>query len=62
MRMLANGKPAEDVLQRFAHGLTNKLLHQPTVQLRRASAEGRDELLQLVQELYQLTPPDHSGS
>jgi len=62
MRMLANGKPAEDVLQRFAHGLTNKLLHQPTVQLRQASAEGREELLQLVQELYQLTPPDHSGS
>jgi len=62
MRMLANGKSAEEVLQRLAHGLTNKLLHQPTVQLRRASAEGRDDLLQLVQELYQLTPPDNSDS
>jgi glutamyl-tRNA reductase len=61
-RLLANGKPAEEVLQRLAHGLTNKLLHQPTVQLRRASADGRDDLLQLVQELYQLTPPDNSGS
>ena len=62
MRMLANGKSAEEVLQRLAHGLTNKLLHQPTVQLRRASAEGREDLLQLVQELYQLTPPDNSDS
>jgi len=61
-RMLANGKSAEEVLQRLAHGLTNKLLHQPTVQLRRASAEGREDLLQLVQELYQLTPPDNSDS
>ena len=24
----------------LAHGLTNKLIHQPTVQVRRASAEG----------------------
>jgi glutamyl-tRNA reductase len=61
-RLLANGKPAEEVLRRLAHGLTNKLLHQPTVQLRRASADGRDDLLQLVQELYQLTPPDNSSS
>jgi len=61
-RQLANGKPAEEVLQRLAHGLTNKLLHQPTVQLRRASAEGRDDLLQLVHELYQLTPSDSSDS
>lgn len=61
-RQLANGKPAEEVLQRLAHGLTNKLLHQPTVQLRRASAEGRDDLLQLVQELYQLSPSDSGDS
>jgi glutamyl-tRNA reductase len=59
-RMLASGKPPDEVLQRFAHALTNKWLHQPTVQLRRASAEGRDELLQLAQELYQLAPPDRN--
>jgi glutamyl-tRNA reductase len=58
--MLASGKPPDEVLQRFAHALTNKWLHQPTVQLRRASAEGRDELLQLAQELYQLAPPDRN--
>lgn len=62
LRLLENGKSAEDVLQRFSHGLTNKLLHQPTIQLRRAAAEGREDLLPLVQELYQLTPPDNTGS
>ncbi|MBV0932558.1 glutamyl-tRNA reductase [Marinobacterium weihaiense] len=60
-RQLRNGKPAEEVLQRLAHGLTNKLLHQPTVQLRRASSEGRSDLLQLVQELYQLNDADPKG-
>ena len=58
-KQLRNGKDAEEVLQRLAHGLTNKLLHQPTVQLRKASSDGRSDLLQLVQELYQLDGPDN---
>ncbi|WP_312711436.1 glutamyl-tRNA reductase, partial [Stenotrophomonas sp.] len=29
-QQLANGKPAEDVLELLAHGLTNRLLHPPT--------------------------------
>lgn len=59
LKQLKNGKDAEEVLQRLAHGLTNKLLHQPTVQLRKASSDGRSDLLQLVQELYQLDAPDN---
>ena len=58
LRQLHNGKAADEVLQRLAHGLTNKMLHQPTVQLRRASSEGRSDLLQLVHELYQLNDSD----
>ncbi|MBR9829403.1 MAG: glutamyl-tRNA reductase [Oceanospirillales bacterium] len=61
LRQLRNGRTAEDVLQQLAHGLTNKLLHQPTVQLRRASSEGRTDLLQLVQELYQLDDSNPTG-
>ncbi|GAA0695105.1 glutamyl-tRNA reductase [Marinobacterium maritimum] len=61
LRQLRNGKDAEEVLKRLANGLTNKLLHQPTVQLRRASSEGRSDLLQLAQELYQLSDSDQAG-
>lgn len=61
LRQLRNGKDPEEVLKRLAHGLTNKLLHQPTVQLRRASSEGRSELLQSAQELYQLNDDDQAG-
>ncbi|TCK05845.1 glutamyl-tRNA reductase [Marinobacterium mangrovicola] len=57
MKQLAQGRDAEQVLQQLARGITNKMLHQPTVQLRKASAEGRTDLAGLVQELYQLSPP-----
>ncbi len=54
LRLLEQGKPAEEVMKRLAHGLTNKFLHQPTVQLRQASAEGRDDLQALAAELFKL--------
>ncbi len=53
-RQLQAGKPPEQVLDMLARGLTNKLLHQPTVSLRDASAEGRDDLQKSVKELFQL--------
>lgn len=62
LRQLKNGKSAEDVLTQLARGLTNKMLHQPTIQLRKASAEGRPEVLSVVQELYQLTESDQSDT
>lgn len=33
-RMLANGSNAEDVLMALARGLTNKMMHAPSVQLK----------------------------
>ncbi|MCP4595170.1 glutamyl-tRNA reductase [Neptuniibacter sp.] len=54
LKQLQNGKKAEDVLTMLARGLTNKMLHHPTIQMRKASAEGRSDLLDLVQELHQL--------
>lgn len=58
LKRLHNGHPAEEVLQWLAHSITNKLLHQPTVQLRQAAAAGRHDFLTLTQELYQL--PTHN--
>lgn len=63
LRHLRNGRDAEQVIQQLAHGLTNKLLHQPTVQLREAASAGRHDVMTLVQELYQLpvTKNDQQG-
>ncbi len=56
LKMLNKGKTAEDVLHHLARGLTNKLLHNPSVQMKKASAMGRGDLLLLTQELFELTP------
>ena len=53
-RQLANGAPADEVLAQLARGLTNKLLHAPSVQLKKLSAEGRLDALALAQELFAL--------
>jgi len=53
-RLLANGSPAEEVLLQLARGLTNKLLHAPSVQLKKMSAAGRLDALAMAQELFAL--------
>ncbi|MCB1628015.1 MAG: glutamyl-tRNA reductase [Xanthomonadales bacterium] len=52
LAQLAQGAPADAVLQQLAHGLTNKLLHGPTRLLREAAEQGDQELLGLLQRLY----------
>ncbi|MDO9521385.1 MAG: glutamyl-tRNA reductase [Pseudohongiella sp.] len=54
VRALDKGVPADKVLEALARGITNKLIHTPSVQMKKASAEGRDELVQLTQELFEL--------
>jgi glutamyl-tRNA reductase len=54
LRALEKGDSAEKVLELLSRGITNKLIHAPTVKMKHASAEGRDELLMLVRELYDL--------
>ena len=50
-QLLAQGKPAEDVLQLLAHRLTQQLTHQPT-QLIKAAGEHNDQnSLALLQQL-----------
>ncbi len=51
MRQINKGDNAEDVLSRFRHSLINKILHEPSVQLRRLAAEDRQEALELAREL-----------
>ncbi|MGH8352283.1 MAG: glutamyl-tRNA reductase [Pseudomonas sp.] len=54
LRLLANGSVAEEVLAQLARGLTNKLLHEPSVQLKKLSADGRIDALAVAQELFAL--------
>src|SRR5690554_7595533 len=46
-RLERGGDPAQ-VMAEMARALTNKLLHEPSVQLKRMSAEGRTESLSLA--------------
>lgn len=52
-RLERGGDPAA-VMAEMARALTNKLLHEPSVQLKRMSAEGRSESLSLAMELFAL--------
>ena len=54
LRSLEKGESAEKVLSNLARGLTNKLIHSPSVQMKEATAEGKDEVLDIIKQLYEL--------
>ncbi len=55
---LSNGEDVDEVLKVLARALTNKLIHEPTIAIREASAEGRHDMLDYVRTLYGLDKPD----
>ncbi|MDX1435099.1 MAG: glutamyl-tRNA reductase, partial [Gammaproteobacteria bacterium] len=54
-RRLAAGDRPEEVLAFLANTLTNKLMHAPTVQIRRAGARSRHELVAAARSLHELS-------
>ncbi|CAA0083180.1 Glutamyl-tRNA reductase [Zhongshania aliphaticivorans] len=58
LRNLARGDDAERVLEQLARGLTNKLIHSPTTQIKEAGAKGRTDLVHWARELFQLKDSD----
>ncbi len=62
-KLLANGSEPEQVLAQLARSLTNKFLHAPTAAMKKASAEGRSEVIDTARELFRLDEPssDKSG-
>jgi len=54
LKALEKGESADAILESLARAITNKLTHAPSVQMKKASSEGRDELIQLTQELFDL--------
>ncbi len=53
---LATGKPAEQVLEQLARGLTNKLLHAPSAALRQAGADGESQIIEAARRLFAVEP------
>ncbi len=51
---LKNGADAEEVVQKMAHTLTNKLIHTPSAQLRQAGANERHDLIAAAREIFKL--------
>ncbi len=58
LRQLRAGQNPEEVVRRLAHGLTNKFLHIPSTQIRRAGSEGRVDFLMSAAELFDLKDVD----
>ena len=53
-KLLANGEDPQKVLESLSKGLANKFLHIPSSTLNHASADERDDLVELINRLYQL--------
>lgn len=53
-RMLANGRPAAEVLEYLADTLTHRLLHAPSQRLRQAGEHSDSTLIRAAQELFAL--------
>ena len=54
LSQLNSGAAADEVLQRLAHTLTNKLIHTPCAQLREAGANERQDLIAASREIFKL--------
>ena len=54
LKRLAKGEKPEAVLTSLANQLTNKLIHNPSVQMKQAKAEGREDILNAVTRLFDL--------
>jgi glutamyl-tRNA reductase len=55
LALLKNGNPPEEVLNRLAYGLTNKLIHTPSVQIKDAAENERHDLIAAAREIFKLT-------
>lgn len=58
LNALKNGANPEAVLAQLARGLTNKLIHEPTVQVRRAAEEGSHQKAEWLLDLFGINPTE----
>ena len=53
---LAQNADPQQVMQRLANEITNKLLHRPTIEMRKALQQGDEERIQLLKSLIAPDP------
>jgi len=58
LRMLESGRSPDEVMDFLSKTLTNKLMHLPSVSLRRAGEEGDDALLNAARRLFGIDADD----
>jgi len=51
-RQIAAGRPVDEILEQFGQQLTHRLVHGPSVTLRRAGGDGRDDLVRVIAEMF----------
>ncbi|OUS31741.1 glutamyl-tRNA reductase [Gammaproteobacteria bacterium 45_16_T64] len=56
---IRNGADPEAAMQRMSRALTNKLMHEPCLQLKKAGEEGRDDRLKWAQKLLGIRRHEH---
>jgi glutamyl-tRNA reductase len=54
LKRLEKGKEPQVVLTRFAHSISNKWMHVPTICIRNATIKGREDLLEQAREIFGL--------
>jgi glutamyl-tRNA reductase len=52
-RRLAAGDDAEEVINNLANGLVKRLLHNPTMKIREAAMDGRDDVVRLARDILE---------
>jgi glutamyl-tRNA reductase len=52
-RRLAAGDDAEEVINNLANGLVKRLLHNPTIKIREAAMDGRDDVVRLARDILE---------
>lgn len=58
LKQLGTGGDPEQIVNNLARNLSNKFMHEPSSQMKKAASEGRIELLQSMQSLFNLSSPD----
>ncbi|MBL1294250.1 MAG: glutamyl-tRNA reductase [Thiotrichales bacterium] len=59
LQLIERGVNADEVIKRFAYNLTNKLIHHPSSQMKKASYEGRNNVIDIARELLGIKDLDN---
>jgi glutamyl-tRNA reductase len=62
LKALERGDNPAEVVKELARLLTNKLIHSPSVQMKKASADGHHELIHLAEQLFELEASNEAAT